>query len=94
MSRLSISEICLVTADPEARAEGLLGWLSMTIAGSIRLDSIVLRRTRSGALALSFPVHTDQGGRRHPIIRPLDDEARVEIERVVFNSLGQEELEV
>lgn len=66
---------------------GLLGWVSCSY-GHLRLDGIALRRTRDGHLTLSYPERRDAAGRRHPVLRPLDDQARREIEEQVFAALG------
>ena len=73
--------------DAEVRT-GLLGYLSVEY-GAIVLDSIVLRRTAEGRFALSFPARTDRAGRRHAYVRPVDDDARREIERAILGQLGQ-----
>jgi DNA-binding cell septation regulator SpoVG len=73
--------------DAEVRS-GLLGYLSVYY-GSLILDGIVLRRTEDGRFALSFPARTDRAGRRHPYFRPIDDDARREIEREILGQLGQ-----
>jgi hypothetical protein len=74
-------------SDEDVRA-GMLGFVSVEY-GNLVLDSIVLRRTTEGRLALSFPARTDRGGRRHSYIRPIDDQARQEIERAILGQLGQ-----
>ena len=56
--------------------------------GDLHVDGIALRRTTAGRPALSFPERTDRTGRRHAIVRPIDDEARQRIEHVVFAALG------
>ena len=67
---------------------GLLGYLSVTY-GDLILDGIVLRRTADGKFVLSFPARTDRSGRRHSYIRPVDDDARRQIEAVILGELGQ-----
>lgn len=67
---------------------GLLGYLSV-FYGDLILDSIVLRRTAAGRLALSFPARTSRSGQRHPYVRPVDDEARRSIELTILGQLGQ-----
>ncbi len=69
------------TADDE-RA-GLLGYLSI-FYGSVIIGGITVRRTEGGRLALSFPERRDSKGRRHSVVRPIDDEARLAIEAAVF----------
>ena len=62
---------------------GLLGYLSI-FYGDLALDGLTVRRTANGRLTLSFPERRDARGRRHPYIRPNDDDARQQIERAVF----------
>ena len=69
---------------------GLLGWISVELHNVI-LDGITLRRTTDGRFALSFPARTDREGRRHSVIRPVDDLARKSIEREILGQLGQGE---
>ena len=73
--------------DAEIRT-GLMGYLTIAYADLI-LDSIVLRCTADGRLTLSFPARTDRGGRRHPYIRPVDDQARRQIEAKILCELRQ-----
>ncbi len=69
---------------------GLLGYLSV-FYGDLVLDSIVLRRTADGRLALSFPAKTDRSGRRHSYFRPIDDDARCAIERAILGEIAARE---
>ncbi len=66
---------------------GLLAWLCLEIDRSRVLDGITLRLTQAGNLTLSFPERCDSNGRRHPYIHPLNDQARRDIERKVFEAL-------
>jgi hypothetical protein len=54
----------------------------------LELDSVTLRRTAAGRLALSFPERKDCSGRRHPLVPPLSDGARVDLEAQVFELLA------
>ncbi len=69
------------TADDER--SGLLGFLSI-FYGDVIIDGVTVRRTAAGKLALSFPERRDRKDRAHPIVRPVDEEARRRIEAVVF----------
>ena len=69
---------------------GLLGWISVFV-GDLIVDNITLRRMATGRLGLSFPQRRDKSGREHAIVRPLDNEARLRIEREVLGQLGQRE---
>ena len=74
-------------SDDEIRS-GLLGYVSVFL-GDLVVDGITLRRTAQGRLALSFPARTDRAGRRHPYVRPVDDEARHRIEATLLGELAE-----
>ncbi len=74
----------------EDRRTGLLGFVALQL-GPLAFDGVTVRKTAAGRLTLSFPSRTDRAGRRHPFIRPLDDDARREIETDVFWQLGERE---
>ena len=90
MTELLVTEVRLSRALDQSR--GLVGWLSFVLNENLRLDGIALRRTREGDLRLSFPERRDSDGRRHPVVRPLDAEARDEIEAQVFQALEAQEV--
>jgi hypothetical protein len=68
---------------------GRLGFVRCRV-GSLRLDGLTLRRTRGGRLAVSFPCRRDGRGRRYPIIRPISDRARRDLERAILAELDAE----
>ena len=82
-----IDNIHFIAATRRQSHAGLLGWLSFSLDGTLRLDGITLRKTMAGRLALSFPARTDASGQHHPIIRPVDDDARRRIEQAVLAAL-------
>ena len=81
-----ISSVHFVPAASHEKSSGLLGWVRCEY-GDLRLDSIAVRRTLDGRLALSFPARTDHSGRRHAYVRPLGDAVRKAIEAQVFRAL-------
>lgn len=86
-------EVKGITFTPAGRLErdrGLLGWVSATLDGRLRVDGIAVRRTRRGRLTLSWPCRDDRHGQRHYLLRPIDDVARREIERQIFEALAVE----
>ncbi len=85
---LHLTDLRLIAADSDHQRTGLMGWLSMTVGGCLRIDGVALRRTVDGRFALSFPQRTDALGRRHSIIRPVHDDARREVEAQVIKALG------
>ena len=76
------------SADDERR--GLLGFLSLAY-GDFVFDSVAVRRTADGRMALSWPERRDRHGRAHPYMRPVSDEARRRIEHAVFSAAVGEE---
>ncbi len=85
---LKVTGVRFVPAPARQLRAGLLGWATFVMAGQVRVDGVAIRRTLDGRRALSFPERTDSSGRRHPVIRPLDDYTRREIETQVFAALG------
>ena len=87
---LKVSEVRFRGASPEEREGGLLGFASITVNG-LRLDSLGIRKTLTGRLALSFPSRTDSAGRRHFYVKPLNDEVRMDLEHQIVSALGLNE---
>ena len=90
MSRLAISAVRFAAASDRDVESGLLGWVSFVLGGLLRVDSVCVRRTRSGALTLSWPVHRDRYDIEHLILRPVNDGARRVLESAIFKALGFE----
>jgi DNA-binding cell septation regulator SpoVG len=86
-----VNNIKFIGANVDEAEHGLLGWISCTLNHSLRLDGLALRQTRRGRWTVSFPSRLDASGRRHFLIRPLDDATRREIERQIFRALQLEE---
>ena len=90
MSGLRITSIAFVNASAEHIRTGLLGWITCVMNDMLMLDGITLRRTQAGRLTLSYPARRDGAGRQHHVVRPIDDDARRDIEEQVFRALGIE----
>ena len=71
-------------SDDDIRS-GLLGYVSVYY-GDLILDGITVRRTAEGRMTLSFPQRRDGRGRSHPLFRPIDDGARLRIEKAIFEA--------
>ena len=82
-----VEDVRFTPASERDLATGMLGWLAFTIDRTIRLDGVALRRTLQGRLALSFPARQSRGGRRHALVRPVDDEVRRDLEAQVLGAL-------
>jgi DNA-binding cell septation regulator SpoVG len=87
-----IANLRATPASDADAARGLLGYLRFDY-GSVVVDGVTLRRHSDGRLGLSWPERTDRAGRRHPLVRPVDDAARRQIEDEVLRELTRQELE-
>jgi DNA-binding cell septation regulator SpoVG len=86
--QIRLTDLRFTNATPAEVRTGLLGYISVTVNGTLRLDGLTIRRTADGRRTLSFPARRDATGRQHYFVRPLDDRARREIEHQVFQALG------
>lgn len=87
-------DVRVIGFTPTSRADaerGLLGFVRLQW-GTLELDSLALRRTQAGKLALSFPCRSDARGRKHAYYKPVSDAARQAIEEEVFKQLGLPEV--
>lgn len=87
-----IGAVRFIPASDADAERGFLAYVKIDY-GSLVLDGITLRRRADGRLGLSWPERTDRAGRRHPLVRPVDDEARVVLEREVLAELAKQERE-
>ena len=84
---LRISGLRLSPATAEDSARGLLGFVSFLLNDRVRVDGVAVRRKLDGGLTLAWPARTDTEGRRHPLVRPIDDAARRDLEAQVLAAL-------
>jgi len=83
-----VAGVRFAEASARDQERGLLGYVSLLVSDSLRLDGVCLRRTEDGRLTLAYPSRRDRRGRTHPYLRPVCDEARRSIEVQVFAALG------
>ena len=81
-----VTGISFVAARELDRQLGLLGFVACNV-DSVRIDSIVVRRTAAGRLDLRFPSKRSGNGQDFQIVRPASEDARVAIERQIFAAL-------
>lgn len=67
---VDVTEVTLRTV--EHGSDGLVGWASVVIAHSVRLNHIAVRRGRGGGLYLTFPVKLHASGERNYHYFPID----------------------
>jgi hypothetical protein len=85
---LTVSGLRFAPATAEDSTLGLLGFASFLLNDRVRVDGVAVRRKLGGGLTLAWPARTDADGRRHPYLRPIDDETRRALEADVFAALG------
>ncbi len=83
---LDVQSIRFTPSGAADRDRGLLGYLAFNL-GEVRIDGVALRRTLEGKLTLSYPQRSRGRGRTFPIVRPLNENARVQLEGQILNSL-------
>jgi len=94
MSHPTITSVAFTSAAPSEVRTGLLGWVSCVVDDALLIDGITLRRTRDGRTTLSYPARRDAAGRQHFYVRPIDDEARSNLEDQIFAKLGVQQEKV
>jgi len=85
---VNCTEVRLTAAGAADRAKGLVGFVTLTLNDLLILDGIGLRHSTRGELVLMFPERMDRHGRKHALVRPIDDAARRVITLAVLAALG------
>ena len=85
--QLCITNVTWSPAPERDVRRGLLGWTSCHFGDLIRIDGIAIRRTRDGRLVLSFPARRDRHGNDHPVVSPIGDQARIQLEGAILSAL-------
>ena len=91
MTDIEISSVAFTNGSPADIRSGLIGWITCVLNDTLLVDGVTLRQTADGRLTLSYPTRRDGKGRKHPLVRPVDDDARRDIERQIFAKLGVEQ---
>ena len=81
-----IHDVRFSPADAAQGAEGLLGYVRFEV-GALRLDGVMVRRSREGRVGLSFPVRRARNGIEYPLVRPTTPWERARIESAVIGEL-------
>lgn len=87
MTAFRISDIRFMPSKSMDERGGLLGWSSFVLNDGLRVSSVAVRRTRGGAITLSFPTRKDGQGIARPIVIPTTHVAHKAIEAVVLAEL-------
>jgi DNA-binding cell septation regulator SpoVG len=79
-----VESVVFVASHPADRAHGLLGWVTVTFANVLVIESIAIRQSRAGRHYVSFPAPKGRDGRPRELVRPLDQPARERLEREIL----------
>jgi len=69
------------------RSGAVVGWASCVINGSLRINSIEIRRGANDTLFLECPTQESRSGVRHPYFCPISREARAALEEAILGRL-------
>ena len=89
-SSLSISSVRFRAAPAIDQQAGLLGWASVVINDSLRLNNLGVRRTRDGRCVVTFPTRRDRRGKEHGIVSPISGAAHQALETAVLAELRRQ----
>ena len=67
--------------------DGLVGWASCIVGGSVALHNLAVRQLADGGLALGFPTRFSRSGAKHYYFNPISDEARLALEDAILTRL-------
>jgi len=82
---LEVSEVKIRLA--RGHEDGLVGWASCVLQGSIVLNNMAICRGADGELELKFPARFSRSGSKHFYFSPVTREARRGLEEAVLAQL-------
>jgi DNA-binding cell septation regulator SpoVG len=85
-----VTQVAFTKATDADQRRDILGYVRFVVAGQLALDGIAVRRARGGRVFLAFPVRHDRTGRQHPLMRPIGDAARRDLEAQVLAALAHQ----
>jgi len=85
MERLKVSEVKVRLVDRSE--DGLIGWASCVVNGSLYLNNIAIRQSRDGQVILTFPAKKSRGNSRYFYFNPISHEAARALEEAIIDKL-------
>lgn len=83
--RLKVSEVKIRLVDRSE--DGLIGWASCVVNGSLYLNNIAIRHSRDGRVILTFPAKKSRGESKYFIFNPISHEAARVLEEAIIDKL-------
>ena len=87
---IRIHDVVFSPANARQRADGVEGFVELSINGGVRVPGFRLRRTRAGEFKVDFPTKQDLSGRFHRTMEPLSPEARRSIELQILAAVREQ----
>ena len=81
---LRVVGVVMSDATPAEVRSGLIGYLTVELAGGLVIEGATLRRSRAGLRSVSFP----QNRKGYPYLWLRTRSARLDLEHQVFQKLG------
>lgn len=82
---LRVSEVKIRLVDDSG--DGLIGWASCVVNGSLYLNNIAIRQSRSGSVILTFPAKKSRGDSKYFYFNPISHEAARTLEEAILDKL-------
>ena len=86
-SPLTVSEIKLRFV--EDGRDGLLGWASCVLNGTVVLNNIAVRRGREGGLMLTYPAKLTTAGTRFYYFNPISSDAAAVLDTAILGKVRE-----
>jgi len=87
LRELSISEVKIRLVD--AGDDGLVGWASCVVNGSLYLNNIAIRRTLDGAVILTYPCKKSKRDQKYFFFNPINRQAKEAMDAAILGSIGK-----
>ena len=82
---LKVSEVKIRLVDQSE--DGLIGWASCVVNGSLFLNNIAIRKSREGKVILTFPAMRSKGDSKYFFFNPISHEAARVLEEAIIDKL-------
>ena len=82
---LKVSEVKIRLVD--SNEDGLIGWASCVVNGSLYLNNIAIRKSREGKVILTFPAKKSKGDSKYFFFNPISHDAARILEEAIIDKL-------
>ena len=83
--RFKVSEVKIRLADRSE--DGVIGWASCVVNGSLFLNNIAIRHSKDGRVILTFPAMRSKGDSKYFFFNPISHEAARILDEAIIDKL-------